>query len=176
MKKIVLIGALALALIVSLFAGARLVSAQQLVPGPAIQAGPGGPRGGYGPMHEYMVAAFADLLDLTLEEIDERLAGGETMWDIAISEGYSADEIPGLMLQARSAALEAMVADGLITQEQAEQMAAHMQSMHQNGRGPGFCHGAGGRSPGWSGGMGMGHGFGAGMGGARMHHRGAPAN
>ncbi|HEX9092196.1 MAG TPA: hypothetical protein VF831_11945, partial [Anaerolineales bacterium] len=62
--------------------------------------GPGGMMGGYGPggmmgnlgrgagiMHDYMIAAFAKAVNLTVEQADTRLANGETFKDIAIAQG-----------------------------------------------------------------------------------------
>jgi glycosyltransferase A (GT-A) superfamily protein (DUF2064 family) len=100
-----------------------------------------------------MVNAFAEAIGLTSEEVQSRLQAGETMWQIAESQGFSDEEIADLMLAAREAALAQAVSDGVITQEQADLMLERMQQMHANGFGPGSCHGAGpggnGRGPGW---------------------------
>ena len=99
--------------------------------------------GGYGPMHEYMEQALAAKLGLTEEEIEEKLAAGETMWSFASAQGLSVEEIATLMSEVHTEALKAAVADGVLTQEQADWMAQHMQQMHANGFGPGNCLGAG---------------------------------
>jgi len=94
-----------------------------------------GMMGGYamygeeGPMHEAMVAAVADALGLTPEEIEARHDAGETLWDIAAAQGLSDEEIQDLMLSTHDIALEQAVAEGLLTAEQAEWMVARMGSM-----------------------------------------------
>ena len=99
---------------------------------------------GYGPMHTYMVEAFAEGLGLTAEELQEKIEAGSSMWEIAAAEGLSEDEISALMLSARSTALEEAVAAGALTQEQADWMNQHMAQMLAAGMKPGACHGAGG--------------------------------
>lgn len=123
------------------------------------RGGPGGIMGGYraqdgtGILHDYMIAAFADALGLTPEELESRLAAGETLWQIALSEGYSAEEFSQLWIDARTSALEEAVADGVITQEQADWMIAHMQARQAAGYGPGLGPCGGGRFGGFRGGM-----------------------
>jgi len=100
-----------------------------------------GQRGGqaYGPLHEYMVAAMADALDLSTEDLQARLDAGETMWDVAESQGLTDEQFAELMLETRTTALNQAVADGAITQAQADGMLQRMQQMQENGFGPGNC-------------------------------------
>lgn len=118
--------------------------------------------GEYGPLHTYMFDAMAQAFGLTAEELQARHDAGETMWDIAQAQGLTEEQFAEAMLQARTAALEQAVADGAITQEQADWMLSRMNQMHANGFGPGSngCTGAG---PAARGGM-MGGGFGRGGG------------
>ncbi len=100
-----------------------------------------------GPMHDAMVAALAQALDLTPEELEARHDAGETMWQIAESEGLNADEIQDLMLSAHDSALEDAVADGQLTEEQASWMDTHMDQMwggeNVDGGFGGHCEGGG---------------------------------
>ena len=80
------------------------------------------PGDGSGLIHEYMEKAMAEAVDLSLSEFDARHAAGETFYQIALSEGYAAEEIHTLMQDARTAALDAAAKDGIITQEQADWM------------------------------------------------------
>lgn len=98
--------------------------------------------GSYGPMHEYMLETFADALGLTSQELQEQLDAGQTMWEVAQAQGLSDEQITELMEQAHDAALEQLVADGVLTQEQADWMDDHMEQMWAGGYGPGSCHGA----------------------------------
>jgi len=79
-----------------------------------------GTQSGY--LHDGMIAFFAETFDLSVDTLNARLAGGETLSQIAIAEGYTADQFFALMADARSAALDQAVADGTITQEQADWM------------------------------------------------------
>lgn len=99
-------------------------------------------NGSFGPMHTYMIQALADKLGLTVEDLQARLDKGETPYQVAQSQGLTDEQITALMQQAHDAALEAAVAAGAITQEQADWMDSHMEQMWQNG-GAGFgpCHG-----------------------------------
>jgi hypothetical protein len=86
-----------------------------------------------GVMHDYMINAWADVLGLDSTALQARLDGGERMIDIALSQGYTFDEVRALMVEAKNAALEQAVADGIITPEQAEQMQQRMERMSERG-------------------------------------------
>ena len=86
-------------------------------------------NGEEGPMHEAMVTAVAEALGLTPEEVEARHDAGETIWQIAEAEGLSAGEIQDLMFSAHEFALEDAVANGWLTQEEADWMDSHMESM-----------------------------------------------
>ncbi len=111
----------------------------------------------YGPMHETMEAAIAAALGMTVEELEAAHEEGKTGWDIAQEQGLTEEEFSTLMSDARTAALEQAVADGTITQEQADWMQSRWDEMKEAGYGPGsgHCDGEGhrgGRGPGgrWS--------------------------
>lgn len=90
---------------------------------------------GEGVMHEAMIAAFANELGLSVEELETRLAAGESMADVAFAQGLTVEEFRTLMINARAQAVAQAVADGTLTQEQADWMAQ---------RGGGRMFGAGG--------------------------------
>lgn len=97
---------------------------------------------GYGPMHSTMVDAFSEALNLTPDEVQSRIEAGETPWQIAESQGLSNEQIQQLMLDAHDKALEKAVEAGVLTQEQADWMDQHMESMWSgDGTGFGGCHG-----------------------------------
>jgi hypothetical protein len=160
MKKGLLIGAL-----VGILVGALVVAgyafAQTPTPVPQFPFGrgmmggrqQGGMMGGYGntgqhgPMHEYMEKAFAEALGLTQEDLETALDSGKTMWQVAQEKGLTQEQFQQAMLEARQNAFEQMVADGVITQTQANWMLSHMQNLGgQGGRfgGQGGCPGMGG--------------------------------
>jgi hypothetical protein len=137
--------------------------------------------GGYGPMHTYVVEAFAAELDLSVEEVNTRLLNGETMYQIALAEGIAEDQVAALLTKVHTAAFDEAVAAGALTQEQADWMLERMQYMFQNGYGAGNCPMHGGARPqdgtGFRGGMGSGQGNVPGqgmMGGGRWQQVPAP--
>jgi hypothetical protein len=79
-----------------------------------------------GALHDYYIAAYAEALNLSVAEIESRLASGETLSSIALSTGITLDEFRTLVVDARSSALAAAVADGVITQDQADWLTSHM--------------------------------------------------
>lgn len=150
MKK-VLIGIVIAGVLVAAFATYGLVSAQTNTPQGDAPFGMGR-RGmmangqsfagtGEGVLHNYMVAAFAEELGVSVDVLNERLANGEHVVDIALEQGLTVDEFRTLMLDARAQAVDQAAADGVITQEQADWMKSHAGGM------------AGGRAGGMRGGM-----------------------
>ena len=108
-------------------------------------AGMMGRRGGQGTaqgdglLHTYMVAAFAEAFDMTPEALQAELDAGKRMYDIAVTEGYTADQFTELMITTRATALEQAVAAGTITQEQADWMLQRWDTRQANGYGAGNC-------------------------------------
>lgn len=109
---------------------------------------PYGQRGvvdGVGPMHDYMEKAMAEAVGLSVDEFGARRAAGETFYQIALAEGFTAEEIPALMQAARAKALDAAAADGVITPEQADWMKSRgfgrggMMNGYGRGYGNGEC-------------------------------------
>jgi hypothetical protein len=94
---------------------------------------------GEGLMHDYMISSFAEAVGLTVEEVNSRLAKGETLPEIAIAQGTAGADLPGLLTQVQQAALDKAVADGVITQAQADFMLEHMNQRLGSGVGPSDC-------------------------------------
>jgi hypothetical protein len=100
-----------------------------------------GAQGAQGPMHQYMVTALAGKLNLSVDELQAKIEAGERPYDIAKALGLSDEQIQSLLAEAHAEALQAAVAAGALTQEQADFMSQRMAQMHQNGfggRGAGF--------------------------------------
>ena len=132
---IVVVAVLAVSLGIAGFAYAQTPTPATPVPGTGYGSGMmggRGPRGGMmganaagtqtGFLHDDMVAAFAEKLGLSVDELNTRLANGETMAQIAASEGQTADQFRTLMSEVRSQAIDQAVKDGELTQQQAEWM------------------------------------------------------
>ena len=155
MKKTILIVTLVLMALV--VAGVGVVSAQGANP----LSGGRGMHDGSGPLHTFMVTEFAKKLDLNVNDVNTRLAAGETLRDIAISEGVAVEDVPALLQEVRANALDAAVAAGVITQEQADWMKSRgFGRGGMYGKGNGDCDGTGpqGAQTG-NGMMGQGHGW-----------------
>ncbi len=73
-------------------------------------------------MHDEMIAAVANQLDLSASELESRLENGETMANIASSEGLTEKEFVVMMKDAREQVIDQAVEDGYLTQQQADWM------------------------------------------------------
>jgi hypothetical protein len=134
MKKTILIVALVVLALGALGVGVAFAQDEQPMfggRGPMMQN-----DGGY--LHTYMVSAFAGKIGLGVDDVNARLADGETMYDIAIAEGVTAEDFPALMTEVRAAALDAALADGVVTQEQADWMKSRDFGRGGMGNGQGY--------------------------------------
>ncbi len=145
MKKSVVVIALVAAALAVFTTGVAFAQAPQ-PPRPVNGAARGA---GDGPLHDYMVTAMAQVLGITSADLEARLASGQTAYQIALDLGISAEKIPALLSGARAQAIEAAVAAGAITQQQADWMKTRGMQM-----GMGNCTGTGQRL-----GQGMGGGW-----------------
>jgi len=98
-----------------------------------------------GPLHEYKVQAMAEALGLTVDQVEERLAAGETMWQIAQAQGMTLEAFQTKMVEVAKNAINLALTDGKITQTQADWMLSRVERMGTNGFGPENCPGMGGR-------------------------------
>jgi hypothetical protein len=134
MKKLVMT-IVVLAIIAITLGSAGYVYAQASNPpvapgtGYATMAGGRGGRGGMvaaqnqdGLMHADMAPVYAEKLGISVEDLNARLANGETMSQIAVSKELTAEEFTALMNDARSQAVDQAVKDGTLTQAQADWM------------------------------------------------------
>ena len=138
MKKTILITAI-LVLALGVF-GVGVVFAQDGTP-PYNGHGPMMQNGGTGVMHTFMTIEFTKQLGLNVNDVNTRLAAGETMYDIALSSGVTAEEFPAIMASVRTNALDAAVKANVITQAQADWMKS--RGFGQGGMGTGDCTGTG---------------------------------
>jgi len=97
---------------------------------------------GYGFMAEYrdvIHAKIAEALGLSLDEFNAALAEGKTPYQIAQEKGIDFATVQAAMQAGMAEALKQAVADGKLTQAQADAMLSHhaqMSAWHANGGGP----------------------------------------
>lgn len=140
MNKI-LLGLVVVVIVAIALGTAGVVAAQSPTPVPGTGTGYGmgagrGNRGGMnngglggvvagtqdGLLHDEMIAAFAEKLEISVDDLNERLAAGETVADIAIAEGLTVEEFFAIRVEVRTQVLDQAVKDGLLTQEQVDWM------------------------------------------------------
>ncbi len=80
---------------------------------------------GDGILHDYTIAAYAEALDIPVADLEARLDSGETMSQIALSTGMTLDEFRTLMVDVRTQAIDQALADGVLTQAQADWLKLH---------------------------------------------------
>ena len=93
-------------------------------------------RGGYGPMHDYVEQALAAKLGLTEAQVEEQLTAGKSMYQIVLDKGIAEADAPALLTEVHKTAFAKAVADGVLTQAQADAM---LQRMSANGFNPANC-------------------------------------
>ena len=88
-----------------------------------------------GVLHDAMTAVYAQKLGISVDDLNARLAKGETLAQIASSKGLTAEQFTTLMTDARSQALDQAVKNGTLTQAQADGMNQRGAGMAAGGRG-----------------------------------------
>jgi hypothetical protein len=94
---------------------------------------------GYGWMYDYVEQAFAAKLGLTEEQVEDQLAAGRPMYQIALDNGIKQEELANFMNEVHKEAFANAVKDGVMTQEQADWMLQRMQNNGGYGYGTGTC-------------------------------------
>jgi hypothetical protein len=146
--SIVIVAVVAIALVTAGFVYAQAPTPQAPVPGSGYGQGMMGGRGARGGMmganasgtqdgllHDEMIAVYAQKLGISVEDLNARLAKGETMAQIASSKGLTADQFTTLMADARGQAIDQAVKNGTLTQVQADWMKQRGTGMVNGGRG-----------------------------------------
>jgi hypothetical protein len=106
--------------------------------------GKGGPMGGWMSQYgETMHERMAEFLGMTGDELDAALTKGKTPWQIAEEKGISQDEFAQAMQTIHADILKQAVADGVITQEQADWMLEGIEQGYGFGGGRGMGRGMG---------------------------------
>ncbi len=152
MKKLIL-SLIVVAVIAVALGTTGLVSAQSLnqtpMAGSVTNYGAGG-RGAQGRMaggqgsaintqdgilHDAMIEVYAQALGISVNDLNTRLANGETMAQIAASAGLTVEQFSALMVNARTQAIAQAVQEGTLTQAQADWMLQRSNGRLANGAG-----------------------------------------
>lgn len=81
-----------------------------------------------GGMHNIIWGGLAETLGLTPDELNAELASGKTLTQIAETQGISQEQLATTLETSMKAGLDKAVADGALTQAQADQMLSHMSN------------------------------------------------
>jgi hypothetical protein len=97
-------------------------------------------------LYDYMEKALAGKLGLPVATVESQFDAGKSLYQIALDNGITQSNMPAFMLDVRFQALKAAVADGVISQAQADRMTQRGgrgmgARMMQGGTGP--CGGTG---------------------------------
>jgi hypothetical protein len=99
-------------------------------------------------LHDDMITALSEALNVPITDLEVRLDSGETMAQIALSEGLTFEQFRTLMVDVRNQAIDQADLSGTLTQVQTDWMKLHgavqiaggyigngMYGMHQAGQG-----------------------------------------
>lgn len=84
-----------------------------------------------GGVHERVFATIAEQLGLTSEELVAQLEGGKTLAQVAAENSVSTEQLSGAMESGMQDGLAQAVADGVLTQEQADLMFQNMDGQYE---------------------------------------------
>lgn len=160
MKKL-MVSLLVIGVIVAALGTATVVNAQSEIPQPFYGQNGGGRFGNRmnvdlyeenEAVHDLMMEAWSNELGISVDDLNTRLDGGETLSQIALSTGLTLEDFRTLMTEIHTTVTEQALADGLLTQAQADlmQQAAQRQAggMGRGVYGAGAGMGAGMRGSG----------------------------
>lgn len=101
-----------------------------------------------GGMHTLVWNGLAEALGLTPDELNAQLADGKTLAQVAEAQGVSQEQLAAALENSVKAGLEKAVAEGVLTQQQADWMLTRMAGNYEwmltrmdAGYGAGGCHG-----------------------------------
>jgi hypothetical protein len=134
---------------------AALVAARP-VDGPGGHRGPGGPGGPGGRIFGAGLDVVATTLGITTDEVRTALESGQTIADLAVSKGKTAQDVIDAVVAEATTKINAEVTAGKLTQDQADKLIANLTTIATDfvnnvkvPGGPGFGPGFGG--PGFGG-------------------------
>ena len=115
LKKVFLSLSLIALMAIAAFGSPKIASADELPPTSTTPS----------VLQPYMDEALAAALGISVDELQALQDSGETLWTYAQSEGMSFEDFQALLANVRESAIEAAVADGVLTPERAEWILSH---------------------------------------------------
>ena len=88
-----------------------------------------------GLLHDELIAAYSAKLGIPVDDLNTRLAAGETLSQIALSTGLTFEQFSTLVKDVRAEVIAQAVAEGTLTQAQADWMNQHAFGAARGGRG-----------------------------------------
>lgn len=161
MKRTLIVISVVLVALVIFGAGFAFAQSQLVFASGLPQAfGPGGMMGGrdgFGQIQEYVEQALADKLGITKAELETQLFSGKSIYQVALDKGIAEANVTALLTEVHKTALAKVIANGLLTQAQADTM---LQNLTANGFNASNClmyggNQGGNRYRGGRGGLGM---------------------
>ena len=144
-KRKMLIAALVTGLLIVAFTGVAFatgpVTPNADCPGDGSRLGGGGHGMGVYFGQGALEGVASDLLGLSTEEIQTQRLEGKSLVEIAASVGVSEDTLVAAFVEAKGEIIQQLVADGALTQEQADFMTQNMEqqttlAVNRTGTGP----------------------------------------
>ena len=120
--------------------GPGLMNRQDNDFGPGMMGGRNGRNAGQGVgvMYEYQIAALAEKLGMTTDDLTAQLKDGKTVLDLAADKEMSVKEFITMQDEVKVLAIDKAFAAGVISQNQADAMKANDFGGMMDGFGPGW--------------------------------------
>jgi hypothetical protein len=90
---------------------------------------------GYGVMQQYEIAALAEKLGMTTDDLTKQLNSGKTVLDLAADKGMTVKDFITMQEDVRVSAIDKALAAGVISQNQADAMKANKTDGRMGGFG-----------------------------------------
>jgi hypothetical protein len=90
---------------------------------------------GYGVMQQYEIAALAEKLGMTTDDLTKQLNSGKTVLDLAADKGMTVKDFITMQEDVRVSAIDKALAAGVISRNQADAMKANKTDGRMGGFG-----------------------------------------
>ena len=91
---------------------------------------------GFGVMQTYEIAALAEKLGMTTDDLTKQLSSGKTVLDLAADKGMTVKDYITMQEEVRVLAIDKALAAGVISQNQADALKANQSGWMMGGFGP----------------------------------------